>query len=264
MGLTHSPKVVTKDLGFCFDIANKRSNLGDGTIKDLSRGKKTISPQNSPTITSRGSRSTIDLDGTNDYIDIGNSFDFANTDDMTFIINYSMTSDVSHYLLNVYHPDDAGAPATQRSLYNNYFTIQRTKRRSSSLLYIYSRLDLYDQNSTLNLIGHNISASAVIKVDGSNNFFVYSGGRNNPPIIYLNGTELEIDSETVDNVNNSGYGPVWSLPEVVSSSYEANIGYYPRSNAYSPVSINNVMLFERAMPLQEIEEHYRVSKGRFK
>ena len=262
MSLSHSPKVVTKDLGLCFDAANKRSNLGDGTIKDLSRGKKTISPQNSPTITSRGSRSSIDLDGTNDYIDIGNSFDFANADDMTFIINYSMTSDVSHNLLNVYHPDADGG--TQRSFYNNYFSIYRVKRRSSSILLLDCRLDLYDQNGTLNQIGHTINLNAVIKADGSNNFFVYSGGRNNSPIVYLNGTELEIYSETVDNVNNSGYGPVWSLPEVVSSSYEANIGYVPRFNQYSPVSINNVMLFERAIPLQEIEEHYRVSKGRFK
>lgn len=70
MGLSHSPKISTDGLKLCLDAANPRSYPGTGAnFTDLKTGKTVAALVNSPAF-SAANRGEIQLDGTDDYLDL--------------------------------------------------------------------------------------------------------------------------------------------------------------------------------------------------
>ena len=73
MAFNYSPKIVTDGLVLYLDAANNRSYPGSGTTwVDLSRGNNNGTLTNGPTFNSANGGSIV-FDGTNDFINCGNS-----------------------------------------------------------------------------------------------------------------------------------------------------------------------------------------------
>ena len=73
MSFNYSPKIVTNGLVLCLDAANTKSYVSGSTIwTDLSRSGNNGTLTNGPTFSSANGGSIV-FDGTNDYIDCGNS-----------------------------------------------------------------------------------------------------------------------------------------------------------------------------------------------
>lgn len=76
MALSHNPKIVTNGLILCLDAINPKCYPGSGTVvSDLSRRKVSCSLQNGVSFHS----DHFSLDGTDDWIDCGNSSFFSPT-----------------------------------------------------------------------------------------------------------------------------------------------------------------------------------------
>ena len=73
MGLAHSPRIVTDELVLALDAGNTKSYPGSGTTwTDLSGNGNDGTLLNSPTFNSANG-GYLDFDGTNDYVNCGNS-----------------------------------------------------------------------------------------------------------------------------------------------------------------------------------------------
>jgi hypothetical protein len=73
MSFSHSPRIVTDGLVLCLDAANPQSYPGSGTSwADLSGNGNTGTLINGPTFNS-GNSGSIVFDGSNDYVNCGNS-----------------------------------------------------------------------------------------------------------------------------------------------------------------------------------------------
>lgn len=73
MSTSYSPKIVTNGLTLVLDAANRRSYPGSGTSwNDLSGNANTGTLTNGPTFDSANGGSIV-FDGSNDYVDCGNS-----------------------------------------------------------------------------------------------------------------------------------------------------------------------------------------------
>ena len=76
MSVRYNPKIVTDGLVLCLDAGNRKSYVGTGvTWTDLSGRGNTGTLTNGPTYNSVNGGS-IDLDGTNDYVEVARSGDF--------------------------------------------------------------------------------------------------------------------------------------------------------------------------------------------
>ena len=86
MGLSHSPSLVLPGLVLCLDAGNSKSYPGSGTTwTDLSGNGNTGTLTNGPTYSSANGGSLV-FDGTNDYIDCGNSAVFNQSGGKSFTV----------------------------------------------------------------------------------------------------------------------------------------------------------------------------------
>jgi len=86
MALAHSPAIITQNLVLCLDAANSKSYPGSGTTwTDLSGNGNTGTLTNGPTFNSANFGSIV-FDGTNDYVDCGNSAVFNQSGGKSFTI----------------------------------------------------------------------------------------------------------------------------------------------------------------------------------
>lgn len=96
MTFIHSPRIVTDGLIMYLDAANPRSYPGSGTAwNDLSGNKNNGTLTNGPTFDS-GNGGSINFDGSNDYVELGNILNVG-TGDFTLEMWYYRETQLNTY-----------------------------------------------------------------------------------------------------------------------------------------------------------------------
>lgn len=230
MGLAHSPSIVTNGLVLCLDAANRKSYPGSGTTwTDLSGNAYNGTLTNGPTFNSSNQGSVV-LDGTNDYITLGNILNFT-TESFTFntvlYLNSLTTPDVNNgpiifykgaYTLKGYYfgigLDGSGGLVTSQS---GAFQVTSTSAG------YFTTGNWYDITVTR-------SGSSVV---------IYSNGVN---ATNLSGTHINPTSSS-DNFLLGAYGTFAGIN--------------------SNIRISNFKVYNRALSANEILQNYNALKGRF-
>jgi hypothetical protein len=241
MALAHSPRIATDGLVLCLDAGNAKSYPGSGaTWTDLSGNGNNGTLTNGPTY-SGSNGGFLNFDGTNDYVNCGNSSLLNPSSSFTLscwfkISNLEDVDGESKGLVGKY----SGANNwRQFMLYYN--------STSNSPAFIVSKDGTNVQNTTIKSLGAgSVSREVWYNVTG---VFTVSQKME----IFLNG-ELKGSAETP------------YLTQVYTGSPENftigtnTIVYGP---AFSRSSISGVSLYNRALTASEIQQNYNALKGRF-
>ena len=240
-GIAGNPSIVTSGLALYLDAANRKSYVsGSNSWRDLSNNGNTGTLINSPGFSNNG-RGTIVFDGTNDYVNCGNSSLLNPSSSFTLscwfkISNLEDVDGESKGLVGKY----SGANNwRQFMLYYN--------STSNSPAFIVSKDGTNVQNTTIKSLGAgSVSREVWYNVTG---VFTVSQKME----IFVNG-ELKSSAETP------------YLTQVYTGSPENftigtnTIVYGP---AFSRSSISGVSLYNRALTASEIQQNYNALKGRF-
>ena len=226
MSFNYSPKIVTNGLVLCLDAANTKSYVSGSTIwNDISKGGNTGTLTNGPTFSSANGGSIV-FDGTNDYINCGNSTSLSITSNIALSTWINSTTLFS---AQNFPPFIIKGINISYMLYGNSSTNQ-------------VRLRIGD-----NMAANVIDAVSTIAINSWYNIVGTYDGTNMR--IYINGT--------LDNTKSrTGTIPVGS-----DSVY---IGYNPVGEAlvYNG-RIAQTQIYNRALSATEIKQNYNATKGRY-
>ena len=226
MGLSHSPRIVTDGLVFCVDAANKRSYPGAGTAwTDLTANKNNGTLINSPSFNSANGGSIV-FDGTNDYVNCGNSniFDMSTEVTLTHWVKYTGST---------WSPFIGKYTSTYENNYkvwigaDRQFDVQLSSNDSYKPLFTVSSSEL-PTNSWCFL-------GVRFKNDGT-----LSG--------FFNGIKKNTVTKSIGATNNGSF--------VIGSD---NFG----DNVFGGGEISCIQLYNRALTDEEIKQNYLATKGRF-
>lgn len=248
MAFHHSPKIVTNGLVLCLDAANRKSYSGTGTVwRDLA-GSNNGTLTNGPTFGSANGGSIV-LDGTNDYVNIGDNTslrfgtgNFAwgvwvktvNTNTLASIIGKRSNTD----------PFAMNFISFGTLVVSGFgFTGNASKRINFGLRF--NNSNQYVGNSNNDIIDGNWKYIVMVRNSGS--LQLYSNGVNqNFTLIHNSGTGINTDiSLTGTNrfigATTDGVG--------ATSFLNGDIAY--------------VHMYNRALTPAEILQNYNATKGRF-
>ena len=234
MGLAHSPSIVTNGLVLCLDAANRKSYPGSGTTwTDLSGNNNTGTLTNGPTFNSSNQGSVV-LDGTNDYITLGNILNFT-TENFTintfFYLNSLTTSTV-----------DQGPVIFYKGAYTSkgyYFQV----RLDGSGFFVTSQSGAFQGTQT---------TTGYFTTGNWYDITVTRSGSS--AIIYSNAINANSTSGTHTNPT--------------SSSENFLLGAYTHAFDPSPIingniRISNFKVYNRALSANEVLQNYNALRGRF-
>jgi len=246
------PNVIDSGLVIAIDAANRTSNVVVGGTSLVNIANTGGSPivANGVTLTT-----TVPLDGTNDYIYIGNSISSAtlSPDIATFSIWFNPSSAVydsrANSLISRGNYNTAGGffiHMYTNTVSGNSPSVQASFSFSTTTSYS------YDSTSAFSLRGFNVWSNVTVVCDSS--ISIYIDGvfkqtvvRNYPTIVYGNGA-----------INTGGDT---DLVLVCGLSYVPTIsnGYWePFKGDFS-----DFQMWNRRLTTSEIQQNYNATKGRF-
>lgn len=247
MALAHSPRIVTDGLVLCLDAGNTKSYPGSGTTwTDLTGRGNNGTLINGPTYSSANG-GTINLDGTNDYIDgYNDSAIFVNDNSLTVSIFANIaeaSKDISGGLVCSQRFQSEGDPGGYG------FVIPGTANGSSTTLSV---------NLTKNISGtstsyQNLSPLTYVRNQFRYYSFTYSSSSKTVST-YMNG----ILQNSSTNLN---YG--WT---VNTTSRKTLIGQNTQggwSNQFYNIRIGAVHIHNRALTASEVQQNFNALRGRY-
>ena len=225
MGVTYNPRIVTDGLVLCLDAANTRSYPGTGTTWTDLKGTNNGTLTNGPTFSSDDGGSLV-LDGTNDYIDLGDpSSNFfssiAGTDQVSIGGWFKNNTTVSSQKIIFDSGNSEKLQIDVRSTGIAFLTICSSTVRISR------------QSMTTGVWYHFMGT--------------YNGSKM---IGYINGVKYTESSQS----GNFG-----------SDSNFSAIGRFPSNTSYMwPGSVSGFVVYNRSLAADEILQNYLATKGRYK
>ena len=229
MGFSYSPKVITDGLVLYLDAANPLSYASGSTSwNDLSRGRNNGTLVNGPSFQDN----SIVFDGSNEYVDCGNTVGNFGTSNFTLSAWIKTTSATRAIL------------AKQVSLgWNGYnFFINSS-----------GKLQIVVDWSNSQQYGYVVSDTGVTTGNWTHCVFVLNGADRTNWRIYINGVS---DSFTEFGNDLTGTG--------IDNSTLFTVGKreYADSNTFGG-SIQMVQIYNRALSAQEVQRNYQALKSRF-
>jgi hypothetical protein len=216
MAFNYSPKTVTDGLVLYLDAANPNSYVsGSSTWIDLSRNNLNGTLTNGPTYNSSNG-GVIIFDGTNDYVNCGNS-SVLDLTDITISVWYKTTATGNQILVG-------------KSYLTSYYLNVAPSANSFSLWTNGTSLG----SGTITTLGNGNWHNVVGTMSGVNKKVYYDGA-----------------------LANSGTG---------TSNIDSNplyIGSSPVNAAIFNGSIANVLLYNRALSIEEVQQNFNTTKTRF-
>jgi hypothetical protein len=229
MALAHSPRIITDGLVLCLDAGNTKSYPGSGTAwSDLSGQGNDGTLTNGPTYSSSNGGSLV-FDGTNDYVNFGNSSVFNQSGGKSFTIT-------CWALFNT---------ATQN--HNPIFNKAATNGTWEYTLGLSSGRGVFwltSSNGTswvYPVVGETISL---------NIWYYYSVGfnfANQVSFASINGKQIYTSSQT----------------GIYNGSRAFEIGRHNDPVTTMNGRISNLNFYNRALTPQEIQQNYNALKGRY-
>jgi len=235
------PNIVTDGLILHLDAANVKSYPGSGTAwYDLSGNENHCTLYNSPTFTN----STLLLDGVNDYVKSTGTLDLSGTDAVTILYFLKLTSygtaiKILHELSTNFNgrTDSFVASFSDNSAGQNYEVFTSIKGNTGY------NISAYDKTLVNDLAWHHHSVEHNMSRTGKESI-LYSDGQLSVPLTSLTNT-----------YNNNNTGTFGNQP--------LYIGSRAGTQFFSPMSIGNVLLYNRALSAEEVLQNYNATKSRF-
>lgn len=217
MAFNYSPKTITNGLVLYLDAANTKSYVsGSSTWIDLSKNNLNGTLTNGPTYNSSNG-GVIIFDGTNDYVNCGNS-SVLDLTDITISVWYKTTATGNQILVG-------------KSYLTSYYLNVAPSANSFSLWTNGTSLG----SGTITTLGNGNWHNIVGTMSGVNKKVYYDGA-----------------------LANSGTG---------TSNIDSNplyIGSSPVNAAIFNGSIANVLLYNRALSIEEVQQNFNTTKTRFR
>ena len=223
MAFNYSPKIVTDGLVLYLDAANTRSYPGTGTTwSDLSRGGNNGILTNGPTFSSANGGSIV-FDGSNDYVDLGNSNIFTPTGNFSISAWFRQNAGTggTRYIFGKDNNDNIGTYAIYLSLDFIFLTSARPMVINDKR---------YDDG-----IWHH----AVCTVNSS--------GKD----VYIDGVK-----------KNTTQGSLAAYP-IGTSAANLNIGRKGNGTSYLNGGVAMVSLYNRVLTQQEVQQNFNATRTRF-
>ena len=236
MAFNYSPKIVTNGLVLCLDAGNVKSYVsGSTTWNDLTSNQNIGTLTNGPTFNT-GSGGSIVFDGSNDYINYGNNFNFEYNNLFTICGWFNFTNDQDSALIS--KQDDT-------SNYRGYIL----RKLSSYQLMI----------GLVNTPSNQIQVRSNTNVLTSGNWNYICGSYNGSILasglkLYLNGNELS----TTVVANSLG-------SNTILTSANFSIGKFGINSINNPLNGKNsiTQIYNRSLSSLEITQNYNATKTRF-
>jgi len=233
MAASYSPKIITDGLVLCLDAGDRKSYSGSGTTwTDRSGNGNNGTLTNGPTFDS-GNGGSIDFDGIDDHVNLGNDSSFDLTSEFSLEIFFFGGSGIDAYggLLNKAGSSNFGNWGLYGDADNNY--VRFGFRATSS-----------SQQETNNSNYSDISTEAWVHYLG-----VYTG-----EILYLYRNGVQIATKSISLSHRT--------PE--TNSYDAAIGRRLANNGYEvDFKVSVARVYNKALSVDEILQNYNAIKSRF-
>jgi len=248
MSLLHSPKIVTNGLVLCLDAASRKSYPGTGNVwRDLSGNGNDGTLTNGPTFSS-ANRGSIVFDGTNDYINMGNS-QAGNFGTSNFSINVFFKCNLAGNNAGIFCKSIGDNPTT------DYGWLLDTPSGSQIGFAIATTNSAWGSSGSYSCqsIGANIN-------DGNWRMVTIVGDRTASNIsMYINGILQSLQPfagglnqfNTVGNVTN-GYNLV------LASESDTGVSQYPFNG-----NIAQALIYNKALSLLEVQQNFNALRGRY-
>jgi hypothetical protein len=235
MGLSHSPNIVTDGLVLCLDAANPRSYPGSGSSwLDLSGNGNngTFGPGTAAPTFSSGNGGSLVFDGSNDYVNCGNSSSLnpSNGISVSVWVKFTSTINNSRQMMVEKHTSPGSGWWFAGQSNKIIWLIVGT---SGGAKYIdLTNITSIISGTIYNIVGtYNVTGSALK--------------------LYVNGND---DGGTITG-GGSGLSSS-SNPLIIGKQH--NWGDDPSS-----ITIFNTSIYNRALSLAEIQQNYNATKSRF-
>lgn len=234
MGLAHSPRIVTSSLAVAIDAINVKSYPGSGTTwSDLSGNRNNGVLTNGPTYSS----GAIVFDGTNDCVRITN----ANNIDFS-VGSFSISFFAYHSTLTGFQTffQIGGGSYSNGANLNAGVSIGKSG----------SVVDGVRAQITDGSILKRIIAEGIIPVTQWYNLTYVVDRTNNISTLYKNGV-------SVGSLDITGFGTSTTTKNI-------DIGYdVPASFGPLNGNISNVLIYSKALTLQEVRQNFNALRGRY-
>ena len=230
MSNIHGPNMVTNGIVACWDVGNRVSYPGAGTtITDLV-GSSNGTLTNGPTFDS-ANLGSIDFDGANDYIDVGNASSLQITSAITLAAWYRTSSAGNDTLVAKFSAD-----GSQKAY--------KLRMNSSTMRAVFSAngssntVRLEDPSDTDDNVWHY----AVATNDGT--------GASDSALLYIDGVLVNYATGTATIYN--------STANVYIGDQDEDGNPQPYEGLLAHVAIYNI-----ALSASEVSQNYNALKGRF-
>ena len=233
MSLSHSPKIVTDGLVYCFDAANLKSYPKSGTSWTDLKNSKTGSLINGATFDS-DNRGSILLDGTDDYIQTNINFNPGVHYEAFTCGVWCRHSNYSNLGYNTCLVSNYGGTPIPFNLYAGGNGAIAGKFTLAVRTSFYIQLD-----STSNID------------DDKWHYCVASRTAGHTYSIYVDG---KLEASTTNNIGNQTTG---------FSIVFGTLNYY-LNQAWYDGRLAKVQIYDKALSEEEILQNYNTLKGRFK
>ena len=232
MGFSYSPKVITDGLVLYLDAANPLSYASGSTSwNDLSRGRNNGTLVNGPSFDS-ANKGSIDFDGVNDYVDLGNPLSIYQLDGLTistwvYIHNFSAGADAF-----------ASTDGNTRGWYLGTWNHPNTGNIDIVRWLVSTDGSTTDALNTSEL--HTNQWYHITSTWDSDNMKIYVDGLVN---------------NSISTTNTSA--PLPSSPNTL------RLGERYSNSQFFNGNISNIQIYNRALSAQEVQRNYQALKSRF-
>jgi len=230
MGVGYNPKIITNGLILALDAGNIKSYPGSGTSwTDLSGNGYVGTLVNSPTYSSTENGGTFTFNGTNNYVNLGNNFNFTTQDfsiGFWIYLNSYTTSTVNQGPIPFYKGGFQG---------NGY----------------YSAIGLTGQFS---LVTNQAGAAQATSTNG-----------NAVPLTTWTNIQITRTGASVSLYINGSYNVLTAGTHInpTSSSDNFFINSYSGPSIISNAKYSFFSIYNRALTSQEIKQNFNATRGRY-
>jgi hypothetical protein len=250
MAFFYSPKLVTNGLVLYLDAANSLSYPGSGTIwTDLSRSQVSGSLLNGSTYNSANNGSIV-FDGTNDYANLGNIFNFELTSSFTISTWFKTTKTgaVTSNIIGKCKLQVSPSDYTGYQIGMNVGTGNSGDAGKFGFVIVSSPFSnpgsIMRRQTTTSTYNNENWVNGTVTYDGSST--------RNGMLIYMNGILA-----TMENFDST------SLTGTIITNANFEVG--ARDGTQQPFngSVSNATVYNRALSADEVLQNYNATKGRF-
>jgi hypothetical protein len=228
MSLQHSPRIITDGLVLCLDAANKQSYPGSGTVwRDLA-GSNNGTLTNGPTFNSANGGG-IAFDGVNDFVNVVNESNIANSNEITAEIFVKIRSSPFQYLI-----------------------FRKNSRTSNFEGFIIYSSGLSFGVAATSSTGTQLFAQSSQGVSSYENIYHVVG-------TFKSNNKIQMFTNGVQTVNSSIAFPLDIANGPTVKIARSNEGFEAASNAI----IYSAKIYNRILTPAEIQQNYNAIKGRY-